>query len=37
MAFAVTGLASDGIVIGDGECTGKTFENFFDTLALLHE
>lgn len=37
MAFAVTGLAADGIVIGDGECTGKTFENFFDTLALLHE
>lgn len=36
MAFAVTGLAADGIVIGDGECTGKTFENFFDTLALLH-
>lgn len=36
MAFAVTGLAADGIVIGNSECTGKTFENFFDTLATLH-
>lgn len=36
MAFAVTGLAADGIVIGDGECTKKTFENFFSVLSSLH-
>lgn len=37
MAFAITGLAADGVVIKDQECVGKTFEDFFDVLQTLYE
>lgn len=32
MAFSVTGLAADGIVIENPMCCKKTFENFFEVL-----
>lgn len=32
MAFALTGLMTDGIVIENPMCCRKTFENFFDVL-----
>ena len=35
MAFAVTGLAADGIVIENPMCCRKTFENFFDVLEAV--
>lgn len=35
MAFAVTGLRADGIVIEDPLCCRKTFENYFDVLEEL--
>ncbi len=35
MAFAVTGLVADGIVIENPMCCRKTFENFFDVLEAV--
>jgi 3-phosphoshikimate 1-carboxyvinyltransferase len=32
MAFALAGLAADGVVINDPECVNKTFPNYFDRL-----
>ena len=35
MAFAVTGLAADGIVIDNPECCSKTFKDYFSVLEGL--
>ncbi len=35
MAFAVTGLGADGVVIEDPACCAKTFENYFTLLDSL--
>jgi 3-phosphoshikimate 1-carboxyvinyltransferase len=35
MAFAVLGLVTPGMAIGDPECVSKTFPNFFDVLDRL--
>lgn len=35
MAFAVTGVRADGIVISDPMCCRKTFENYFEVLDDL--
>lgn len=35
MAFAVTGVRTDGIVISDPMCCRKTFENYFEVLEDL--
>lgn len=35
MAFAVTGVRADGIVISDPMCCRKTFENYFEVLDEL--
>ena len=35
MAFSVTGLAADGIVIENPMCCKKTFENFFEVLEKI--
>jgi 3-phosphoshikimate 1-carboxyvinyltransferase len=32
MAFAVTGIAADGIVIDNPQCCSKTFEEYFTIL-----
>ena len=32
MGFSLTGLKSDGIVIGNPGCCAKTFENYFEVL-----
>lgn len=36
MAFSITGLAADGIVIDNYECCSKTFKNFFDVLESIY-
>ncbi|UCG15687.1 MAG: 3-phosphoshikimate 1-carboxyvinyltransferase [Phycisphaerales bacterium] len=35
MSFALAGLAADGIVINDPECTAKTFPDFFERWRAL--
>ncbi|MCD7981866.1 MAG: 3-phosphoshikimate 1-carboxyvinyltransferase [Clostridiales bacterium] len=35
MAFAVTGLCADGIIIENPMCCSKTFEHYFDLLDAL--
>ena len=35
MAFAVTGLRTEGIVIENPKCCGKTFENYFEVLEAV--
>ncbi len=35
MAFAVTGLRTEGIAVADPECVTKTFPDFFSTLEAL--
>jgi 3-phosphoshikimate 1-carboxyvinyltransferase len=35
MAFALTGLRSEGVTIENPGCVAKTFPNFFDVLAQL--
>ena len=35
MAFALTGLRTDGVWIENPACCGKTFEEYFDVLEEL--
>ena len=36
MAFAITGIMADGIVIDNYECCSKTFKNFFEVLEEIY-
>jgi 3-phosphoshikimate 1-carboxyvinyltransferase len=36
MSFAVAGLRLPGVVIGDPDCTQKTFPGFFEILERLN-
>ena len=35
MAFSLIGLKTDGIIIQNPSCVGKTFENYFETLESI--
>ncbi len=37
MSFAIAGLATPGIRIGDRRCVGKSFPGFWDELSRLYE
>lgn len=35
MAFALTGLRTEGVIIENPKCCGKTFENYFEVLEAV--